>query len=166
VGKTAVAIAFGEAERVELLSLARSPLRGWERFASVDSILRRPLKIRIIASLAFLAASSIEVRSAPANTLSDLWRELSACVKAPGDSAGSELTIIFALKRDGSLLGKPRITHSHLLGNADAQNAFVAGAVEALAKCLPASIKDDLGGAIAGRPLSIRIGRLPKETDT
>ena len=75
-------------------------------------------KIRIIASLAFLAASPIEARSAPANTLPDLWRELSACVKAPGDSAGSELTIIFALKRDGSLLGKPRITHSHLLGDA------------------------------------------------
>jgi hypothetical protein len=123
-------------------------------------------KIRIIASLAFLAASPIEARSAPANTLPDLWRELSACVKGPGDSAGSELTIIFALKRDGSLLGKPRITHSHLLGDADAQNAFVAGAIGALAKCLPISITDDLGGAIAGRPLSIRIGRLPKQTDT
>jgi hypothetical protein len=123
-------------------------------------------KIRIIASLAFLAASPIEARSAPANTLPDLWRELSACVKGPGDSAGSELTIIFALKRDGSLLGKPRITHSHLLGDADAQNAFVAGAIGALAKCLPISITDDLGGAIAGRPLSIRIGRLPKQTNT
>jgi hypothetical protein len=123
-------------------------------------------EIRIIASLAFLAASSIEARSAPANTLPDLWRELSACVKSPGDSAGSELTIIFALKRDGSLLGKPRITHSHLLGDAGTQSAFVAGAIGALAKCLPISITDDLGGAIAGRPLSIRIGRLPKQTNT
>jgi hypothetical protein len=91
-------------------------------------------KIRIIASLAFLAASPVEARSAPAHTLPDLWRELRACVKAPGDSAGSELTIIFALKRDGSLLGNPRITHSHLVGDADAQIAFVASAVEALAK--------------------------------
>jgi hypothetical protein len=123
-------------------------------------------KIRIIASLAFLAASPIEARSAPANTPPDLWRELSACVTAPGDSAGSELTIIFALKRDGSLLGKPRITHSHLFGDAEAQNAFVAAAIGALAKCLPISITDDLGGAIAGRPLSIRIGRLPKQTAT
>ncbi len=123
-------------------------------------------KIRIIASLASLAASSIEARSAPANTLPDLWRELSACVKAPSDSAGSALTIVFALKRDGSLLGKPRITYSHLLGDADAQNAFVAGAIGALAKCLPIGITDALGGAIAGRPLSIRIGRRPKQTDT
>ncbi len=123
-------------------------------------------KIRIIASLAFFAATPIEARSAPANTLPDLWRELSACVKAPGGSVGSELTIVFALRRDGSLLGKPRITHSQLLGDADAQNAFVAGAIGALAKCLPISITDDLGGAIAGRPLSIRIGMQPKRTDT
>jgi hypothetical protein len=116
--------------------------------------------------LGFLAASPIEARSTPVNTLPDLWRELSACVKVPGDGAGSELTIIFALKRDGSLLGKPRITQSHLLGDGDAQNAFVAGAIGALAKCLPISITDDLGGAIAGRPLSIRIGGLPKQTDT
>jgi hypothetical protein len=123
-------------------------------------------KIRIVASLAYLATSPIEARSAPADTLPDLWRELSACVRAPGNSAGSELTIVFALKRDGSLLGKPRVTHSHLLGDADAQNAFVAGAIGALAKCLPMSITDGLGGAIAGRPLSIRIGRLPRQTDT
>jgi hypothetical protein len=123
-------------------------------------------KIRVIASLAFLAASSIEARSAPANTLPDLWRELSACVKAPGDNAGSELTIVFTLKRDGSLLGKPRITHSHLLGDAETQNAFMVEAIGALAKCLPVDITDGLGGAIAGRPLSIRIGRQPKQTDT
>ncbi len=125
-----------------------------------------PLRIRIIAALTFLAASPIEARSAPANTLSDLWREISACVKAPGASAGSELTIVFALKRDGSLLGKPRITHSHLVGDADAQKAFVADAIGALAKCLPVSVTDDLGGSIAGRPLSIRIGRRARETDT
>jgi hypothetical protein len=126
----------------------------------------RMRKILIIAFLAFFAASSIEARSAPANTLPELWRELSACVKAPSDSAGSELTIVFALKRDGSLLGKPRITHSHLLGDANAQRAFVANAIGALAKCLPLSLTDDLGGAIAGRPLSIRIAGRAKQTET
>ena len=114
-------------------------------------------KIRLVTSLAFLVATSIEARSAPANTLTDLWRELSACVKVPSDTAGSELTIVFALKRDGSLLGKPRITHSHLLGSAEAQSAFVADAIAAVAACLPLSVTNALGGAIAGRPLAIRI---------
>jgi len=103
---------------------------------------------------------------APANTLADLWRELNACVKTPAAGAGSEVTIVFTLRRDGSLLGQPRINHSHLLGDVDAQKAFVADAIGALARCLPADITDALGGAIAGRPIAIRIGRRARETDT
>jgi hypothetical protein len=125
-----------------------------------------PQIIQTIAWLVYLAASPVEATGAPANTLTDLWRELSACIKAPRDSAGSELTIVFALKRDGSLLGKPRITHSHLLGDVDVQKAFVVDAIGAFAMCLPVNITDGLGGAIAGRPLSLRIGRRPRETDT
>ena len=117
-------------------------------------------------ALAILVANTAQAASAPANTLSELWRSLSTCIQMPNESVGSELTIVFALKRDGSLLGRPRITYSHLVGDADPQKAFVADAIEAVAKCLPVNITDGLGGAIAGRPLSIRIGRRPKETNT
>jgi hypothetical protein len=127
----------------------------------------RPTKLRrqqaAIAVLILVAGATPAV-SAPANTLSELSLSLRSCVQAPTQSVGSELTILFALKRDGSLLGKPRITHSHLVGDSDAQAAFVADAIEALAKCLPVSITDALGGAIAGRPFSIRIGRRPRAT--
>jgi hypothetical protein len=122
-------------------------------------------KLSAALALALLAASSIGANSAPANSLRELSSGLSACVKAPGASAGSELTIVFALKRDGSLLGKPRIAHARLTGDPAAQRAFVADAIAAFAKCLPVNITDDLGGAIAGRLLVIRIGRRPKETD-
>jgi hypothetical protein len=117
-------------------------------------------------ALTVLVASAAQAVSAPANTLSELWRSLSTCIRAPNESVGSELTIVFALKRNGSLLGQPRITHSHLVGDASAQQAFVTDAIAAVAKCLPVNFTDGLGGAIAGRPLSIRIGRRPKETDT
>lgn len=122
-------------------------------------------KLSAAVALALLIVSSIEAKSAPANTLRELWTELSACVKAPSVDTGSELTIIFALRRDGSLLGKPRISHSRLVGDPDAQKAFVAEAIGALAKCLPVSVTDGLGGAIAGRLFSIRIGKRPRETD-
>ncbi len=130
---------------------------------------RGPVKSRrhqAAIATAILVASTTQAVSAPANTLSELWRSLSSCIRAPTESVGSDLTIVFALKRDGSLLGQPKITHSHLLGDAAAQAAFVADAIEALAKCLPVNITDALGGAIAGRPLSIRIGRRPNETTT
>ncbi len=123
-------------------------------------------KLLIIVALALLAAAPAQAQSVAANSLPDLWRGLSRCIGAPGDNAGSELTIVFALKRDGTLLGTPRITHSHLMGDAEAQKNFVALAIGALEKCLPVKITDDLGGAIAGRLFAIRIGRRPKETDT
>jgi len=115
--------------------------------------------------LASIATPSAIAQEAPANNLTELWRGFNVCIRMPNDNPGSELTIVFALKRDGALLGKPRITHAHLLGDADAQQAFVAEAIDALARCVPAKITDSLGGAIAGRLLSIRIGRRPRERD-
>jgi hypothetical protein len=117
-------------------------------------------------ALAILIVSTAQAARSPANTLSELWRSLSTCIQAPSESVGSELTIVFALKRDGSLLDQPRITHSYLLGDSDAQKASMADAIGAVAKCLPLIITDGLGGVIAGWPLSIRIGRRPKETNT
>src|ERR1019366_7417086 len=80
-------------------------------------------------ALAILVANTAQSASAAANTLSELWRSLSTCIQMPNESVGSELTIVFALKRDGSLLGRPRITYSHLVGDADPQKAFVADAI-------------------------------------
>jgi hypothetical protein len=124
------------------------------------------LKFWFGAALAFLVMSPIEVESAPIDTLRDLQRGFDACIKAPADGAGSELTIVFALKRDGSLLGKPRITYSHLVGPTDAQRRFVEAAIAAVAKCFPVSITYELGSAIAGRHLAIRIVGHARTTNT
>jgi hypothetical protein len=116
---------------------------------------------RAAIAATFLIASTAQSVAAPANTLTELWRELNTCIRTPSVDVGSELTIVFALKRDGSLFGLPRIAHSHLLGEAEAQRAFVAAAIGAVARCLPVEITEGLGAAIAGRPLSIRIGGRP-----
>lgn len=94
----------------------------------------------------------------PADTLRALGPALTACWRPPPGSEGSEITIRFSLRRDGSLLGQPRITYSRLSGDAETQRAFVAAALGGLAACLPARITDGLGGTIAGRPLTIRFG--------
>ena len=62
----------------------------------------------------------------PANTLVDLQGQFGACMagKAPGP-AGSRLTIMLMMKRDGSIFGKPRITFSHLEGDKESRQAFV-----------------------------------------
>jgi hypothetical protein len=118
------------------------------------------------AMMALVAASICAVPPAlaqgpaPANTLVDLQRQFSACMGAkPLGPAGSRLTIRLMMKRDGSIFGKPRVTFSHLEGDADARQRFVDDAEHAVEACLPFRITPSLGDAIAGRPFVITLGR-------
>ncbi len=115
------------------------------------------------ALFAIAAAPAGAQDAAPANTLHDLGARLEACLKtghSRDDLAnGSEVTVLFALKRDGSLMGRPRITHSSLIGGIDDQKLFLAAVISAIDACLPLAITPGLGGAIAGRPIALRVVR-------
>lgn len=76
------------------------------------------------------------------------------------------MTIRFSLKRDGSLLGRPKITFAALPRETKARQDFVAGVAGALGRCLPIHITDGLGGAVAGRPLTLRFVVEAPSTDT
>jgi hypothetical protein len=98
--------------------------------------------------------------AAPANTLVELQRQLGACMAGKSlGPAGSRLTIMLMMKRDGSIFGKPRITFSHLEGDKNARQQFVDDTERAVETCLPFRITPSLGGAIAGRPFFIALGR-------
>ena len=76
--------------------------------------------IALAAALACGARVALAQGSAPANTLVELQRQFSACMAGkPAGPAGSRLTIMLMMKRDGSIFGKPRITFSHLEGDAE-----------------------------------------------
>lgn len=121
-----------------------------------------------IIAVVSLAAGTAEPQSlrAPANTLQELFSQLDNCLVVPNGAVGSELTVVFSLRRDGSLLGRPRISFAKLQGSATEQRAFAEGVASAFNKCLPASITDGLGGAIAGRPLTMRFVVRPPEAAT
>ncbi len=114
-------------------------------------------------ALVIAVASATEAAAqgaAPASTLMDLRRQFEGCLAAtPVSVEGSRVTIVFMLKRDGSIFGKPRITFSHLEGDAAARQRFVDDAARAVNSCLPLKVTPALGGAIAGRMFSITLGR-------
>lgn len=115
---------------------------------------------RVVAVALCASAHAMPASSAPADSLAGLWSYLGGCARlegVPPGAAGSEVTVLFSLRRDGSLLGQPRITHSHLIGSGEDQRAFIAASLGAVSRCLPAQITDSLGSAIAGRPLSLRL---------
>ncbi len=112
------------------------------------------------ATRIFAEDPALAEEAAPANTLVDLQRQFGACMsgKAAGP-AGSRVTIMLMMKRDGSIFGRPRITFSHLEGDREARQTFADDVERAVEACLPFRITPSLGGAIAGRPFFITIGR-------
>ncbi len=120
--------------------------------------------IALAAALACAPRVALAQGSAPANTLVELRRQFSACMATkPVGSAGSRLTIMLMMRRDGSIFGKPRITFSHLEGDKESRQAFVDEAERAVGACLPFRITPSLGGAIAGRPFFVTLGRSKAE---
>ena len=119
------------------------------------------VRVRTVAAALALIALASGARSEPANTLQDLSKRLQTCLaqeKTTDELANdSEVTILFALRRDGTMMGRPRITHSDLRGDLDDQKRFVGAVIAALDQCLPLDITPGLGGAIAGRPVAVRI---------
>lgn len=94
--------------------------------------------------------------TAPAATLNALFAYLSHCLRDVAGPPGAQLTIAFALKRDGSLLGAPHV--AFLRAQRDSDRALMLDRVAGkFAACLPAPITDGLGGAIAGRRLTLRV---------
>jgi len=92
-------------------------------------------------------------------TLRALFARLGACWRPPPldeARAGMQLTVRLAFKRDGHILGVPRFTYV----SRDATNAerarYQQAVLDSLTGCAPFPFAGGLGGAVAGRPLTIR----------
>ncbi len=107
----------------------------------------------------FVMRGAAAQEASPANTLMELRRELGSCLAQTPIASGSQVTILFTMKRDGSLFGRPRISFTHLEGDAELRRTFLDQAERAVDSCLPLKITPAFGGAVAGRPFSITLGR-------
>jgi hypothetical protein len=74
----------------------------------------------------------------------------------PRGNRGMEITVQFTFKRDGNLLGRPRITYETRDATDDERIAYRTAVMEALQRCVPVPFTSGMGSAIAGRPLTIR----------
>jgi hypothetical protein len=97
---------------------------------------------------------------APADTLAALYPALAACWTLPTLAGGIhgpdvEVTARLSLRRDGSLIGPPRITYTTGVAAGD-RRTLARATLAALRSCTPARITPGLGRAIAGRPVALR----------
>jgi hypothetical protein len=94
--------------------------------------------------------------SALVTTIREMFSAIYACWTPPPGTAGLSITLQFSLRRQGTLIGRPRATYSNLGVDEALNRAFVASILKALDKALPLPLSDSMGGAIAGRMLAPR----------
>ena len=117
----------------------------------------------LVAAASLQVAAQEEKQPRALDRIQDIGDELRRCWLPPPQSGGLEITVMMSFKRNGELLGKPRITFSKLTGDAETQKTFVAAVFRAIERCTPLHLTDALGGAIAGRPITMHyFGRSPE----
>jgi hypothetical protein len=112
-------------------------------------------------ALVLAALVSPPALAAPANDLQQLDAYIRSCFKDIGGEPGEEITISFSVRRDGSLIGKPRITYSKLSNDQGERTRFLDNVAAHFQACLPIPVTEGLGGAIAGRMLAYH-HRIPR----
>jgi hypothetical protein len=93
------------------------------------------------------------------DTIGDLFAALRSCwTPPPEDEAreGMQMSVKFSFKRDGGLIGPPRVTYATDGVPAQTRIIYLGAIKEALNGCTPLTLSHGLGGAIAGRPIMIR----------
>ena len=113
-----------------------------------------------LLALGLLAATSAlaQDRRGPATTLDDIGPAFRACWVPPPEikAENADVTVRFALRADGSLMGEPRVTATAGLPEGPARALLAASAVRAIRRCTPLAMSAGLGRAIAGRVFTLR----------
>ena len=93
------------------------------------------------------------------DTIGDLFAALRSCWSPPSaDSAhqGMQMSVRFSFNKSGGLIGPPRVTYATSGVPADTRSTYLNAINDSLNACLPLRFTDNLGGALAGRPIAIR----------
>lgn len=94
------------------------------------------------------------------NTLRDLFAALRACwAPPPAENAhrGMQMSMRFSLSREGRLIGPPRVTFATREVSQRTRDLYRDAMAQSLQGCMPFPLTNEFAGAIAGRPIVIRI---------
>jgi hypothetical protein len=118
-------------------------------------------------SLIFIVLATVSLLSRPArpeareniDTLHDLFSALQRCWRPPPIErafAGMTVVVRFSLKTNGDLIGEPVITFLTHRAPEEIAKVYRDAVISTLGHCLPLPLSETLGGAVAGRPLTVR----------
>jgi hypothetical protein len=106
------------------------------------------------------AGAAAQERRAQLNTLMELGTALRACwIPPPIEQSrpGMQITVMMSFRRNGEVLGQPRITFESADASDDERLAYRIAVADMLKRCAPLPFTDGLGNAVAGRPFTMRL---------
>src|SRR4051812_9810598 len=86
------------------------------------------------------------------NTILDLYGALRACWEPPAQEQsrpGMQMSVRFSFKRDGEIIGTPRVTYTTPDAKAAVRQTYHDAITQALNRCTPLPFSAGLGGAVA-----------------
>jgi hypothetical protein len=93
------------------------------------------------------------------DTIKDVIARLRTCWRPPPASLanpGIDITVIVSFKRDGNILGHPKITYESEQATDNDRLNYRIAVMEALQRCTPMPFTEGMAGAVAGRPFAIQ----------
>lgn len=95
----------------------------------------------------------------PLDTQAEVIEALHRCWIPPQGvvRSGMEITVMLVMNRSGELFGEPRFTYMTPGVNSETRAAYQRSVTDMMARCLPMHFSESLGGAVAGRPLRLRL---------
>jgi hypothetical protein len=116
----------------------------------------RPLRWFAVAAL---MALPVPASAQQIDSLKEIFATLYSCWKPPplSQAGPGEITVMMSFNREGAILGRPRITFEAEGMSDNDRLAYRLSVMDALQRCTPLPFTETLGGAVAGRPLTLRL---------
>jgi hypothetical protein len=112
-----------------------------------------------MALLCAASASAAQAEPGQVDNIKEAFARFRTCWKPPPASQANpdvEITAIVTFRRDGSILGHPKITYESEDATDNDRLLYRVAVMEALQRCTPMPFTEGMGGAVAGRPFAIR----------
>jgi hypothetical protein len=141
--------------RIDELNSAHPPL--WREDDLREPDLTRPRRVAPMqpSTLIGTVRASDRAASGPVGRIRELYPALRACWEPPDTPERLETTVRVAFRRDGRVLGEPRITYRSP-GPDEAREDLRRSVLAAVNRCASLAFSPSFGQAIAGRPVAIR----------
>jgi hypothetical protein len=111
------------------------------------------------AALLLVSSSVVSAEEEQVDNIKEAFARFRACWRPPTAAdvhRGIDVTVIATFRRDGSIMGHPKVTYESERATDNDRLQLRIAIMETLQRCTPMPFTDGMAGAVAGRPFAIR----------